>query len=480
MENESNKIASNTLTQILGRIVVIALALVSTKFITNYLGPGGTGFYTTIITYLSFFIVIADFGLFSVAVREISKNQGAYRKILSNVFLIRLISAITAGLLAVFIIFLTGYPAEIKYGVVIASLFLVFNLVSSVFDMLFQARLEMQKVALAEVISKIFALLSVILSVYLNLGFYFIVGTVSFAAILNFLIKWLYSRKALSLTFRHDSSLILNIVKMAAPLGVVFIVNNIYFKIDSLMLFYYKGAIDVGIYAVSYRVLETTLFAGSYLSSSLKPLLSVSVNKDQEKTNKALSHGFIFLLFMAVCISIVCVTFSREIILFLSNKEFVSGAKASVILGFAPIFIYLSGMMGEIMIARDMRKSMILISSFILIFNILLNMLLIPKYGFVGAAASTLVSEIILLTISWWAVRRSIEFDIDFIKITKLILTGIVISTAGYFLKRSGINFILNISLLLLGFAAFSYWIKAIPRETVSNYITSVRRRWTS
>ena len=45
---------------------------------------------------------------------------------------------------------------------------------------------------------------------------------------------------------------------MSAP-GSCLIVNNIYFKIDSLMLFYYKGAVDVGIYAVAYRVLETTL-----------------------------------------------------------------------------------------------------------------------------------------------------------------------------------------------------------------------------
>ena len=51
MSTESNKIASNTVVQIVGRIIVMALALISTKLITNYLGPEGTGFYTTIITY---------------------------------------------------------------------------------------------------------------------------------------------------------------------------------------------------------------------------------------------------------------------------------------------------------------------------------------------------------------------------------------------------------------------------------------------
>lgn len=478
MNEESNKIASNTFTQIIGRIIVVILALATTKLITTYLGPAGTGVYTTIIAFLSFIIVIADFGLFSVAVREISKDQNNYKKILSNVFFIRLITAILATLLAIVIVFLTNYSQEIKTGTLVAALFPIFNLTSSVYDMLFQAKLEMQKVAIAEVLSKIIALVSIFIAVFFHLGIYAILGAVSLAALSSFVIKFWLSKNELPLKLSCDKIILSNILKMSLPLGVVFIVNNLYFKIDSLMLFYYKGAADAGIYSVAYRVLETSLFAGAYLSNSLKPLLSVSIENDQKKTEKTINTAIVFLLFMAIPIAIICISFSREIILFLSNSEFLGGAKAMVILGFATIFIYMSGIFGEIMIARDMRKTMLKVSGFILIFNIALNIILIPRYSYIGAATSTLVSEILLLTIGYIVTKKVTPLSIDVKRISKLILIGLFASLIGYFLKRFSIYFIINIVIISAFYVLFSYYFDAIPKTIVNNYLVSIRNKW--
>ena len=140
MQTEKSKIASNALAQILGRVAVLAISLVSIKLISNYLGPAGTGNYTTIIVYFTFVIVLADFGLFSVAVREISKNPENARGVLKNIFTIRFLSAIAATILAIVIVMFTGYGEEIKRGVLVAAIFPVLNLTGSVYDMLFQSK----------------------------------------------------------------------------------------------------------------------------------------------------------------------------------------------------------------------------------------------------------------------------------------------------------------------------------------------------
>lgn len=478
MNEESNKIASNTISQIIGRILVMALALVSTKLITNYLGPEGTGFYTTIVTFFSFLIVIADLGLFSVAVREISKDYSKYKKILYNVFYIRFASAIIATIVAVVVVRFTSFPLEIRNGVLIACLFPLFNLAGSVYDILFQVKLEMKKVAFAEVASKIISLTGVVLAVAFNWGFYAVVTSLSIGATSGFIIKMLIARKELPLHFRYDKAILPNFIKMSLPLGIVFIVNNIYFKIDSLMLFYYKGAVDVGIYAVAYRVLETTLFAGSYLTNSLKPLLSVSVENNREKARNALRQAITFLSFLALAVTVICVTFPKEIILFLSNKEFLPGAGAMIILGVAAIFIYLSGMFGEIMIAKDMRRTMLKVAVFILIFNVATNMLLIPRYSFIGASYATLISEVIMMSIGWFIVRKSMGLSIDFFRIFKLILIGFVSSIFGLLLKRTEIYFLINILFVLSLFSLLSYYIDAIPKPAVNNYLISLKNRW--
>ena len=477
-ENESNKIASNTIVQMIGRIVILALSLISIKLITNYLGVAGTGYYNTVITYLSFAIVIADLGLFSVTVREASRYPHKLKKIFSNIFAIRIVTAVLVTALAILIANTTSYPAEIKTGVLVAALFPIFNLVGSVYDMFFQYKLEMQKLVLAEVVSKIITVVIILIITFFHLGYYAIVFTVSLAAVFNFLIKAIVSRKELSLSFTWEKEIVRDILKMSVPLGIVFIVNNIYFKVDTLILFYYKGAVDVGIYAVAYRVLESSLFAGSYLSSSLKPLLSTSIDQDTDKAEKAVTQAGTFLLALALALAIISSVFSGDIVLFLSNKFFLPGASSLVILGLTPIFLFLSGLHGEILIAKDKKKLLITLSIFILLFNITLNIILIPRYSYLGAAVTTLISEIVLVSASFIAARRVINIKLDFARGAKLFLAaGLTIGFA-FIIKLTGLYFLINLALTLLMYGLLVYYSSAIPRYTIDRYFISIKEKW--
>src|SRR3990172_1068591 len=87
----------NTVSQIVARVLTLALALISIKLLTNYLGVYGVGQYNTVNTYAGIIIVIADMGLFSVAVREMVKRPGREKKILSNVLTMRVLSALAAA-----------------------------------------------------------------------------------------------------------------------------------------------------------------------------------------------------------------------------------------------------------------------------------------------------------------------------------------------------------------------------------------------
>lgn len=471
MQTEKNKIASNALAQILGRVAVLAISLISIKLISNYLGPAGTGYYTTIIVYFTFVIVLADFGLFSVAVREISKNPEDARGVLKNIFTIRLLSAIAATMLAIIIVMLTGYEEEIKRGVLVAAIFPVLNLTGSVYDMLFQSKLRMINVVWADVLSRFTSLAVVAAAVVWDLGFYPIVLSISVAAAFNFLIKMILSRGELSFGFGFEWPKMRTILKMAAPLGAVYIVNNIYFKADALLLFYFKGAHDVGIYAVSYRVLETTIFAASYVSNSLKPLLSTNITSDPDKAGNAVSKALTFLLFMSLFVAILCLSFPKEIILFLSDSDFLPGASALMILGSVVILVFLTNMVWEIMIAKDMRQTLIITAILILSANVILNLILIPRYSYVGAASANLISEMILLVTGYYIAGKVVNIKYDFVRAVKLILLAIFSIGLAYLIKLIGIYFLFNALIVLLLFGAFSYLFDAIDKSSVREYV---------
>ncbi|MEI8061415.1 MAG: flippase [Candidatus Berkelbacteria bacterium] len=480
METQKNTIANNIVVQIAGRLIVLVMSLVTVKLISNYAGTVGTGYYNTIITYLSFFITIADFGLFSIGVREISRFPEKKRALLNNIFTIRLISALLVTIIAIASSQLTNYPAVIKQGVLIASLFLFLNLVGSIFDLIFQAKLDMKKVVIADVVAKIFTLSALFAIVYFRFDFEWIIATVSLSAVITIITKFILAANDEVPHLGWNSDIMSEITKLALPFGMIFILNNFYFKVDTLILFHFKGAAQVGIYAVAYRVLETTMFAAAYLAYSLKPLLSSTINDDKERAGHATSSGLTFMVSMALVITTICIPFSRQIVVFLSNIDFISGAPIIIVLAFAGIFIYLNTMISEVLIAKDSRRYLLLMAVIVLTFNIVSNLILIPKYSFYAAGAITLASEILLFFLGFYKARTIIPIKIDFIRISKLILSAAIAIVIGFSLQAVGVYFILAIIINTAFYVLFAYYIDAIPKEIVHQYLLSLKKKWTN
>lgn len=463
----------NTASQVIVRFITLAFTLISIKLLSNYLGTVGLGEYNTITTYINFFIVIADLGLFSVTVREIAKNPQNEKSILSNVLYIRIVSAILATLIAIILVFFTKYDFNIKFGVLIATGFLFFNLLGSVYDMALQYRLKMQYSATAEFLSKLLALTAIILIIYFRGNFLWIISTIALTGILIFIFKLLFTLRYIKFFPRYDKKIASWLFNISWPLGIVFIVNNLFIKVDTLLLFAIKGAAAVGIYSVSYKILEVTAFIGSYFSSALKPSISRNISSDKDKVTRIIEKAIFIMIYCAIPISVSCVIFSKDIILFLSNSDFISGSIALVILAFVLPLIYLTSLLAEILIANDERKLLIQISSFVLFSNIVLNLILIPFYSFVGAAITTLITQFMLLIIYIRFTRGIIKFGFGKMNIVKLLSSGLIMLALGFLLNLLPIHFIILIIILSVTYALLNHFLKLVNLREVKELLLS-------
>lgn len=442
----------NTASQVIVRFVTLAFTLISIKLLTNYLGPAGIGNYNTITTYINFFIVIADLGLFASTVREISKDSDREKKIISNVFTLRLITALLASILAIIIVALTNYSQDIKLGVAICTLFLFFNLLSSVYDMALQYRLKMQYSALSEFLSKLLTLIALYVLIKHSANFIWIIGTVGLSGILIFLFKFLFSSSLINIKPSYDRKLFNWIFSVSWPLGVVFIVNNLFFKLDTLMLFVIKGSVAVGIYSVAYKVLEVTVFVPAYFASSLKPTISQYIANNKNQLAQVISKSIMVLVISVMPLMAIFIGFSKEIIVFLSNTEFASGANALILLAFTLPLIFIDTLISEILIANDERKLLIRISVFILLFNFIANLVFIPIYSFMGAAYTTFFSEILLLGIHIYYTRKIVPYSVDLGMLFKNIVVFLLVLIFSFLIKNIGLHF-----MVLIGISAAFY-----------------------
>ena len=91
----TKKIYTNTIAQIGSKVLTALISIVMIKVITNYLSVDGYGLYTKIYNYLSIFAVIADLGLYTITVRELTKyadDREMVKKISGNVLSLRTVS----------------------------------------------------------------------------------------------------------------------------------------------------------------------------------------------------------------------------------------------------------------------------------------------------------------------------------------------------------------------------------------------------
>lgn len=170
----TKKVYLNTIAQIAGKVMTALISIFLIKILTNYLDVAGYGLYSKIYNYLSIFSVIADLGLYTISVRELSEHKDDHEKvkmIAGTILSIRSIMGLFIILVSLGIgLFLPGYdtlPALV--GILIAGIFTLFGLVNSSILSMLQAFLKTEFSFVSTTVGKVVNLISMMLIVYILL-----------------------------------------------------------------------------------------------------------------------------------------------------------------------------------------------------------------------------------------------------------------------------------------------------------------------
>jgi len=405
-------IARNTAIQVVGRIAFLTLSLINFRLIASYLGPSLYGDYGNIFNFIALFTVLTDFGLFIVAVREISQKPESRQHIMENVLSLRFILALGASAVAIGTAWLigrlspdSGYAANLG-GIAVGALSMLVYFMSNMLDVVFHIELRMGYVALVEFINKAAAVGFVALAIRWQLPFIWIVAGVVVGNIAGFLARGLTSRRFFIPRLRYDPKTWRWLLGMALPLGLVFALNQIYFKVDGIMLYVMSGSYDTGIYTAAYRVLETTLFVSAFFVQAMTPYLSNFVIKKPAEARKLITAGTEILLAAGGAISLAIIVFAPQVISLLAGHDYLLATYPLWYLAGTIVILYINSLLGQVLVLLDQRRILLVMAVLILIFNVGANLWLIPRFSYLGAAAATLVSEMLLLATNIILMRR--------------------------------------------------------------------------
>lgn len=462
----ARKILSNTAWQFAAKFIVAAMGIMVIKITTTYLSSSGSiaayGQYIAVYEFLAYFGIIADLGLFTIAVKEMSKDEDNIPKIIGNVITLRLILITVTMILASILVFLIpkyNYPgSRIPLGVVIASMTVFMTILNGTITSVLQTKFQMGRASLAVIIGK---LISVSLMVYIifwgfpedvDNGFYMLIAAGIVGSMAMFAISAYYVSKITSLRPRFDMDIWRNMLKQSLPYGLALMLNTVYFRIDSLFIFFMRGEEELAVYGPAMKMLEQFTILPLYFMNSVLPVLTRTIKNQSEKYKDIIKYSFDLLSALAVPMVVGTFVLAYPIIFVIATPDFLSDLTigfygtdiALKILIFAILFQFINVLFAFILISVDKQKLLLYINAGCVAFNVITNLIFIPEYGFRAAAVTSVLSELFILIFTFYYAKKHLPFELPLKNFSKILFSGAVMGFAVYYLQAPSYYYLQN------------------------------------
>lgn len=459
------RVAGNTAVQVLGKGAVLAIGAASIAILTRYLGPDDYGRFTLALMYMQLFGVLADVGLFTTVVRDISRDPERTDELVGNALTLRLLLSFVVIALAAGVSLLLPYAPDVRVAILLAGGPLLFGMLNTSLVAVFQARLRMSRAVVSETIGRAAGLGLVGLVAALDLGFYAVMGTAAAAALVTFAITWGLSRQLVSARFLADRRVWRALLAASLPLGVALAVNELYFRADTLVISLFRDYDEVGLYTLAYRILELTIALGTVFLTSVFPVISAYVARADERVNPAIQEAWDAFLIAGIPLAAGGAILAPQIVDLAGGADFDGSITPLRILLAAGALSWLNGVFGYALIAKERQLNALWLNLVGLAFNLGLNLALVPAYGIVAAAVITLASELVILTGSYFLMRRHFGFFPTLRVLLPVVAAAALMAAALWLLRDGSLAVLLPLGVVL--YAGVLYAISPLSRRVV-------------
>ena len=454
----TRQVAYNTVVQVASKGITTIIGVLTLGLLTRYLGAKGYGEYTTIFAFLGFFAVIADFGLFSIIVREIAKRPEDKEKIFGNILALRIVLALTILVLPPLVAyFIPQYNMNIKTGIAIGAFSSFFILINQAMVAIFQVNLKMDRFVVSDTVGRAVILALIYYLIKIDLGFTPIIFANAIGNLITVILSLALASTFIKIRLYFDWKYWRWVFMESLALGLVVILGLIYFRTGQVILSLFRGSIEVGIYGAPYKILEILITIPAIFIGSVFPIISRYLAANDQRLESALQKSFDFLALMAFPVVVGVFMTARPVMLLLAGPEFIASVLPLQILIFAIGIIFFGTLAGNAIIAASLQKKLLKVYIASVIFNITANLIFIPLYSYHAAATITVLTEVWACSAAYFIVWKNLNWRPRFGYALKTVISALIMAGVVYVLKNNNLllqvtagaaSYILTLSLL--------------------------------
>jgi len=426
--NLVQKVALNTTAQVVGQTLGVLVSLATLRITTGYLGVDAFGELAIILAVGGLVVVVSEFGVTTTLARELAKTPEDTELLAGSLLRFRILGSLGLVLGTLLVIPVLPYSQQVKVGLAIYLVGVLGQSLATFPKAFFQTELKLHLQAAVDLATKLLALTVVSIVAVFDLGFYALVGLLAAVGLVGFGLAFWFLLRFWRPSLQWDRDLSSRLTRDAVAVGVVSSIGLLHFRGDAILLSLLAPARDVGIYAVAYRFIDQAFVLPGFIVAAVFPILARRLHEGPGRADETINRAFQVLALASVAIGFAVLTLARPIVLTIAGEDFEEAVEPARILAFCLPFIFCGPVFYNLCVAVNRMRLLIWMAVASLGVNVALNLILIPRYSYNGAAIATVVSEGVSFAGSVWIARRSVVFRFD---VGFLLRAGIATLVAG-------------------------------------------------
>jgi O-antigen/teichoic acid export membrane protein len=412
----AQKIASNTIYQIVGKFITMSVTILITIIITRTYGREGYGEFNLMQVYPALFFIIVDFGFNAIATRELSSDWKKADEYFSNILSIRLLMSTLLVIFFAVALYLFPYSPQLIFGIQLGLLAIIAQALYATTNTIFQVKLRYDYSTIGLISGYLLILL---LSLFLALkgahvmwiNFTYVLG-----GILTFFVNLYFVKKfGIKISLAFDKTLWKYLFVQAFPLGLMFVFSQINFRSDSLLLsvltlpnkFHLNNTESVAIYGLPYKIFEVSLVLPTFFMNSVYPVFVRHMNEGSKKLKTTFLNSMKALLLMGIFVGVFGYLFSPFVISLLGGDEFKYSVDVLRILLLGVSIFYITQPLSWLVVTLGKQIYLPYIYFISALINLVMNYYLIPRYSFYASSYLTWLSESLIFIMLIFAARKA-------------------------------------------------------------------------
>ncbi len=456
--NTTNKqtVVKNTAWLLIGNIGSRFIRVILIVYAARLLGATNWGAFSYILSLVALFSIFLDLGIHMVTTRETARHPELRGQYLATGASIKLVMLAVMGVAVLVIAPHIFNDKSLTYLLPLAVLLTGVDSFRDFGAALARAWEKMEIEGVSQIITNVaivaagFVALAIQPSVRSLLGGYVVGAACGLIAV------FIPFRKYFSGWFKNLSGEPLRLFFSSGwAVSIMSIMSAVLLNTDTIVLKAFRDLTQVGYYGAAQRASSLLYMIPPLIAASLFPQMVKSFS-DREKVRRVIEGGAAAMVFITAPLTILSVILSGGIINLLYSSSYSASAPIFAVMGLTFIPSAIIFILNDAVFALSGEKKLALLAIISMAGNLILDLLLIPKYGGVGSAAATFINLIILLVFMYAVLRKQQEFVL-LPGLRRIISASVVMAAWCLALNLLGVNVVINIvssSLVYIGVLA--------------------------